>query len=166
MNNSEENNVKPYHATSNLNVLLSNPTFQSGNMVDSNFNNSAVNNSMGSMTYNMPNESTNNLNNEVKQNQMNIVTPNDIPNNIPPKENVVNDSNLDVTEKAYQEVEPDPARTIKNTTYISNMAPIKEEKKKTFKVSKDTISIIVMLLIIFIFIMILPTLSKIIRGIR
>lgn len=158
-NNSFDNgNVKPYRATANLNVLLSNPQYQSGNTVGNNMNQEAVNNTMGAGTYQMPqNQTAPSLEPQPVQVPVQPVNPQvqDAP-----------DTHLDVTEKSYAPSPIEDMRTIKNTTYVSNMDPVKEKKKKTLKVSKDTAIIIVMLLVIFVFIMILPKLSEWIREIR
>lgn len=155
-NHFDDTNVKPYRATANLNVLLSNPQYQSGNTVGNNMNNASVNNTMGAGTYQMP------------QNQ-DIPTLEPQPVKVPVQPNPttsVSDETLDVTEKTYQQSNIEEMRTIKNTTYVSNVAMAPKKEKKTFKVSKDTAVIIVMLLVIFIFIMLLPQLSNWIREIR
>lgn len=157
-NHFDDTNVKPYKASANLNVLLSNPQYQSGNTVGNNMNQSSVNNTMGAGTYQMP-----------KSQDIPTLEPQPVkvPTQPSPNQNTsVSDETLDVTEKAYPSSNMEEMHTIKNTTYVSNTAMAPKKEKKTFKVSKDTAVIIIMLLVIFIFIMLLPQLSNWIREIR
>ena len=183
----EYSDVKPYKATTNFNTALNQPQINVNDVTNLNIqNNEMVNKAMGInnlMETNVSNQNQNvvTANENVQSQPMNSsfvtsqtqVNNSQVSNNnqvISSQSNNVEiqipDTNLDVTERFYQDQPIYDTKTEKTTTYISNMENQPQKKKKTIKISKDTQVLLLMVVVIFIFILILPILSNFVNNIR
>lgn len=140
--------VAPYRATgNNMNAQLDDPRMHVNDFTSNNINaENTVDNTMGM---------------NVKPEVVTPEIPKEIPKPTPPPQPLppIDDSNLDVTERLYEEQPIYDMQTNQTTTYIANNVRPKERKFK-LGIDKETQVVLLMVLAIFIFILILPTISN------
>lgn len=183
--------VAPYHATSNLNTAIGNPNInvndpmnvniQNGSLNQNNLNqtippvdllkpesqfsgNSAVQNIAGQVSETQNPTSNTSINNVTNLNQSSNFS--NTSNQISQQPNL--NYQPDVTEQYIPNQNVQNDQVYRTTTYISTQPSTGRKKKKMVKLSfsPETKVALVIALILFIFIMVMPSLYDFIRNIR
>lgn len=179
--------VTPYHATGNLNTAIGNPNINVNDPMNVNIQNGGLNTnntssivppvdllkpesqiSNGVPVEEQPSTNFNNNSNVVLNlNQPSVATN---MNGQGEQQSALQNTNYqpDVTEQYIPNQELQGDQVYKTTTYISTQPSMTQKKKKTVKLtlSPETKIAMVIALILFIFIMVMPTIYDFIRNIR
>lgn len=179
--------VTPYHATGNLNTAIGNPNINVNDPMNVNIQNGGLNTnntssavppvdllkpegqiSNGMPVGEQPSTNFNNNSNVVLNLNQPSVAPN--MNGQGGQQSTAQNTNYqpDVTEQYIPNQELQDDQVYKTTTYISTQPSMTQKKKKTVKLtlSPETKIAMVIALILFIFIMVMPTIYDFIRNIR
>lgn len=153
---SKKEAVAPYKASRNLNTAIGNPQMSVNNNMAVNINTDGqIDNTM----------STNNINSTpIVETNSEPVTPINVVNETPAP--IEPEVKLDITEQPIIK-EPLKEEEIKyKTTYISNQNINNTKKKATLTISNEVKIALIICLILFIFILIMPTIADFFRDLR
>ena len=179
--------VTPYHATGNLNTAIGNPNINVNDPMNVNIQNGGLNTNNTSSAVppvdllkpesqisnrmpvgEQPSTNFNNNSNVVPNLNQPSVAQN--MNGQGEQQSISQNTNYqpDVTEQYIPNQELQDDQVYKTTTYISTQPSMTQKKKKTVKLtlSPETKIAMVIALILFIFIMVMPTIYDFIRNIR